>query len=208
MSFIYILSNFYSTWYTLVPGAFCYGISLGPAFASVNIHATVTAMKYAPALHEDPDHLIAFFNGIVTMCFKLGYLPGNLATTIVLFSERLRLDKEIVDSSLGSVCNNTEVQNFDKTYVYILLSSFLVIAIISIAILCIFVDNPGVSNLKCQSCCEAATVYVKDPVVTTLKMFINWKILMLLPAAVLSSFLSSSTLGILSKVYKYIDVNY
>ena len=200
MSFIYLLSNFYPTWYTLVPGAFCYGISLGPVFASVNIHATVTAMKYAPALNENPDHLIAFFNGIVTMFFKLGYLPGNLATTIVLFSERSRLDKGIVDSSLSSVCNNTEVQNLDETYIYILLSSFLVIAIISISILCIFVDNPGV-NLKFKSFSEAATVYLKDPVVATFKMFINWKILMLLPAAVLSSFLSSSTLGILSKVY-------
>ena len=204
MSFIYLVANFYPSWYTLVPGAICYGLSLGPTFASVNIHATAIAIKYAPDLNEDKDHLIAFFNGIVTMFFKMGYIPGNLATTIVLFSERSSSEEGIVESSLGPVCNNTEVQNLNENYVYVLLSAFVLIAITAILILFLFVDNPG-SDFKFQSCGQATTVYIKDPIITTLRMLLNWRILLLLPIAVLSSFLSSSTLGILAKVSKWFN---
>ena len=205
MSFVYLISNFYPSWYTLVPGAICYGLALGPIFASVNIHATVTAIRYASDLREDVNDLIAFFNGIVTMFYKVAFLPGNLATTIILFSERANSGNSIIQSqaSLGSVCNGTDAQDLDEKYIYVLLSCFVVVVTIAIALAFIFVDNPPRTKLHFQSCGRTMKIYVKDPIAATLKMLLNWSIILLLPNVILNAFLTSSTLGILAKVSNY-----
>ena len=196
LSLVYSLSNFYPQWYTLVPGALFFGVAEAPVFAAMNTHVTATAIKYAPALNEKPDHLIAFYNGIVTMFFKLSYIPGNVATTVILFSERSSAGKDIIDSSLGPVCNNTEVETLNPTYVYILLSSFVMLAISAIVTVCVFVDHPGTMISRRSS----LRFYLKDPMLATLKMFINWKILSFGPMTLLCSFVAATVNGLLTKV--------
>ena len=196
LSVFYSLTNFYPQWYTLVPGALFFGFSEGPMFAAMNTHVTTIAIKYAPELNENPDHLIAFFNGIVTMFFKLSYLPGNLATTAILFSERSSSSKDIIQSPLSPICNNTEVETLNPTYVYILLSSFVTLAVSAIIIACLFVDHPG--TLRSNS--SAFRFYLKDPMLATVKMILNWKILSIFPMTLLSSFVAATVNGILTKV--------
>ena len=198
-SLLYILTNYYPQWYTLVPGVITYGIGHGPNLAAVNVHVTIIAVKYAPRFNEKTDHMIAYFTGIFTMFFRLSFIPGNLATTIILFSERSSSGNDIVDSSLGPVCNNTEFETIDPTYVYVLLSSFVAMAIVAIVIAFLCIDNPG-TDIKYQSCNKALSLYLKDPILATLKMFIDWKIYMLLLMVILTAFTTSTTLGKLAKV--------
>ncbi|XP_011410250.1 PREDICTED: protein unc-93 homolog A-like [Amphimedon queenslandica] len=197
LSLVYSLTNFYPEWYTLVPGALFFGFSEGPMFAAMNTHVTTIAIKYAPKLNENPDHLIAFFNGIITMFFKLSYLPGNLATTAILFSERSSSGADIIQSPLSPVCNNTEVETLNPTYVYILLSSFVTLAVSAIIIACLFVDHPG----ALRSNTPAVRFYLKDPVMATVRMILNWKILSIFPMTLLSSFTAATLNGLLTKVY-------
>ena len=194
---VYAIANFYPRWYTLVPAAVFGGIAQSVIFAGNSIHATNMAIRYAPALNEKTDHLIAFFNGIITMFFKMAYIPGNLATTAILFSERHSAGNDIIDTSLGPVCNNTDAKNLNQTYVYILMSSFVGIDIIAVAIACLFIDHPG-TELRRKG--TALKFYIKEPVIATLRMFLDWKICLLLLMMPIPSFLTASVIGVMLKV--------
>ncbi|XP_011409961.1 PREDICTED: protein unc-93 homolog A-like [Amphimedon queenslandica] len=194
-SLAYAVANFYPQWYTLVPAAVCGGLADSIMHAGNSIHVTNMAIKYAPALNEKTDHLIAFYNGIITMFFKLSYIPGNLATTAILFSERTSAGKDIIDTSLEPICNNTDAANLDQTYVYILMSSFVLINIAAIAIAFLFIDHPGTKPRRGS----ALKFYIKDPVVSTLKVFKDWKMCLLVLMMPLPAFLTVSILGIVLK---------
>ena len=194
---VYAIANFYPRWYTLVPAAVFGGIAQSVIFAGNSIHVTNMAIRYAPALNEKTDHLIAFFNGIITMFFKMAFIPGNLATTAILFSERHSAGNDIIDTSLGLVCNNTDAKNLNQTYVYILMSSFVGISIIAVAIACLLIDHPG-TELRRKG--TALKFYIKEPVIATLRMFLDWKICLLLLMMPIPSFLTSSMIGVMLKV--------
>ena len=67
---IYTLSNFYPHWYTLIPGSICLGLALGPLWASLNVHITTVAIRFAPNLNETPGYVVALFTGIHTFFIK------------------------------------------------------------------------------------------------------------------------------------------
>lgn len=198
-SLVYVLTNYYPRWYTLVLGVVSYGLGHGPNLAAINVHVTIIAVKYAPVFKEKTDHLIAFFTGMATMFFRLAFIPGNLATTVILFSERSNSDMDIIDSSLGPLCNNTEFQTLEPGYVYILLSSFVAMAIIAIVIAFFLIDNPG-TDFKYRSCRQVFGVYLKEPILSTFKMFLDWKIYLLLIMVIVTSFTTATVIGKLSKV--------
>ena len=193
---VYAGANYYPQWYTLVPGAICNGIAQTIMFAAGGIHVTNMAMEHASALNEKTDHLIAFFNGLYSMFLKLTYIPGNAAITAILFSERQSSDREIVDSSLGSVCNNTDVKDLDQTYVYILMSSFVVIDIVAIVLAFILLDHPGTESRSGG----VIEFYIKEPIVAALRMFLEWKIYFIFLLILLPSFVTATVLGIMIKV--------
>ena len=193
---VYAGANYYPQWYTLVPGAICSGMAQAIMYAAGGIHVTNMAMEHASALNEKTDHLIAFFNGVYSMFLKLKYIPGNAAITAILFSERQSSDNEIVDSSLGSVCNNTDVKDLDQTYVYILMSSFVVIDIVAIVLAFILLDQPGTEPRSGG----VIKFYIKEPIVSTLKMFLEWKTYFLLLIIILPSFMATTMYGIMMKV--------
>ena len=196
---IYAGANYYPQWYTLVPGAICSGLAQTIMFAAGGIHVTNMAIEHATALNEKTDHLIAFFNGLYSMFLKFMYIPGNAAITAILFSEHQSSDKEIADSSLGLVCNNTDVKDLDQTYVYILMSSFVVIDIVAIVLAFILLDHPGTEPRSCG----VIKFYIKDPTIAALRMFLEWKIYFLFLIILLPSFVTSTVYGIMIKVRLY-----
>ena len=193
----YILANYYPQWYTLLPTSIIFGLVQGPLFVSLNVHITTVAIRYAPDLNENSDNLIALFTGIFTMFFKLAYVPGNIATTVILFTERGTDD--IIDTSLGNICNNTEVQNLDKTYVYILMSTYVLFAILAITISFTLLDHFG-TETRFHSCGKAFNLYLKKPIVSTFGKFKDWKTCVVLALMLTDGFITSATVGVYSKV--------
>ena len=201
---MFSLLNYYPQWYTLVPGAVCLGIGLGTILSSLNVHMTTIALQYAITLKETPEYIVSLFLSILVMFSKLSYIPGNLATTIILFSEQAQVsnssdDAGIIDTSLGSVCNNTEAATLDPLYVYILISFFVLLDILAIIICLTLMDHLG-TETRFQSFGNAVKIYLRKPLVATIKMFADWKIYMILTMMILDGFLSSFVLGIFAKV--------
>ena len=201
---IYTLANFYPHWYTLVPSNVFAGIGLGLVFASLDVHITTIAIHYAPALKENPDYLVSLFTGIHSMFFKLSFIPSNSAITIILFSEQAQVSNNsdnagIIDTSLGSVCNNTEAATLDPLYVYILISFFVLLDLLAIIICLTLMDHLG-TETRFHSFGNAVKIYLRKPIVTTFKIFLDWKIYMILPMMILDGYLTSFMLGFFAKV--------
>ena len=199
---IYTLSNFYPHWYTLIPGSICLGLAFGPLWASLNVHITTVAIRFAPALNETPGYVVALFTGIHTFFYKMSYIPANLASSAILFSERTVNSSDggpLIDTSLGTVCNNTEAANVDRIYIYILFSIYVVFDIVAIIICLSFVDHLG-TNTRFHTIGKMFTLYFKKPFIATIKMFTEWKMLMILPMMILDGFVISFALGQFAKV--------
>ena len=195
---VYTVSNCYPHWYTLIPGSVLLGIIYAPLWAALYVHVTTIAIQYATAVEEKQSYLVALFTGIFTMFYKIAYIPMNMVSSVILLNGR-EGNTSIIDTSLGDICNNTEAANLDQLYIYILLSVYVIFDIVAIVILISFVDNLG-TDTKFLSLTRMFKLYVKKPFVATLKMMLNWKLILVIPMIILDGFIASFSLGHLAKV--------
>ena len=203
MFLLYTVANYYPHWYTLIPASVLLGIAFGPIWASLNTHITAVAYQFAPSLQEETTYLVTIFNGVHVFFYKLAYVPGNLASSIILFSGREQNGSSLASQSRisieQSVCNNTEAANLDRLYLYILVSVFVVFDIVAILLVLLVIDNLKPER-KFVSNSERFKVYVKKPVLTTLKIFFSLTMILQVPMAVLNGLMISLALGPIPKV--------
>ncbi|XP_078575853.1 protein unc-93 homolog A-like [Branchiostoma floridae x Branchiostoma japonicum] len=83
---LYTGSNFYPSWYTLMPSSVLLGAISGPLWTAQNTYLTSSAQEYAEQ-HESPEGDIAKFNGIFYLLNDLSGIIGNLISSLV-FSAR------------------------------------------------------------------------------------------------------------------------
>lgn len=204
---VYTIANFYPQWYTLVPAAVFGGLGFGPVFAASNVHVTTVAIRHASALNERTEHLVALFTGIQAMFFKISYIPGSLATAAILFSERLVNDSEVVQSPLREVCDNDEASSLNPTYVYILLSVYVLFDIVAIVVCALLLDQMQEDACKRQTPGKVWKLYLKKPLIATFKMFASWKMYMIIPMMVLDGYLASFALGTYYRVGRLLNLN-
>ena len=191
---VYTVFNYYSSWYTLVPGSFLLGIMFGPLWASQAVHITNLAHYHASTIKKRPEQVVFMFFGIYIFIFKISYVPGNLISSVVLLNGRAE-NESIIDTSLD-VCNNTEAITFDRVYYYVLLSIYVVLDLVAIVLLLLTVDKFS-RDTKFSS--KANFINVK-PIVTTLKLFLNWKMIMIALIMVLDGYSISFVTGLFMKV--------
>lgn len=199
---LYTVSNYYRGWVSLMLGSVCLGAFFGPLWASLNIHITKVALRYAPDLNEAPGYLIGLFTGVLTLFYKLAYIPANIASSAILFNSRNTTTTGNTDifPDLGDKCNNTEAANIQDAYIYILISVFVTFDIVAIAVCMLFVDHLGSYTVEPFTPGVATRSYLTEPIVMTLKMLVNWKLLLILPMMVMDGYVISITLGQLAKV--------
>ena len=112
---LFTLSNYYPSWYTLVPGTACAGFALGIVlWTGMYTHISTVAVKSALTLNESPKHLIALFTGVFTFFYKSAYFPGNMVSSIVLFSNNHE-NNSVVGGNRS--CNNMAAANLDELYI-------------------------------------------------------------------------------------------
>jgi hypothetical protein len=99
-----------------------------------------------------------------------------------------------------NICNNTDAANVESTYVYILLSVYVVMDIIAIAVLVLFTDHLG-TDTKFISFGKVIQDYILKPILDTLKMFIDWKMLMILPMMILAGVIIAFAVGQFPKYF-------
>ena len=200
---LYTVGNYYPSWYTLIPAAVCVGIILGPLWASLNLHVTTVAIRYASASGKTKSNAVALFLCIYTAICKVAYIPGSIISSVILLNVR-KENTSIIDTSLGDVCNNTEAANLamDRLHLYILLSVYVLFDIVAIVLLILFVDHlsTNITFLSLATKSLRFELYLKKPFFATLKMMLNWKLILIYPMSILDGFVIAFVLGNFTKV--------
>ncbi|GAB6031336.1 Protein unc-93 A, variant 3 [Chamberlinius hualienensis] len=122
---LYILSNFYATWYTLMPTSILVGLAAAPLWASKCTYLTTLSHHYAKITGERPEAINARFFGFFFMVFHFDQVIGNLISSLTLNPGIPELPSNAPSTDLTisddySVCGvNYCNQNLDNvTYIY------------------------------------------------------------------------------------------
>ena len=212
---IYTLANYYPSWYTLVPASVLIGFASGPTWAAASTHLAEVAVMVAPSLRKKQDYLISKFTGIFFFFFQFSQVPGNLASSLILFpyTEDISVDSDVNlnfsnDSSEREACNILTSQSFDAKYLYILVSVYVGFIITSIVLLLVFVDRLPTSN-SFFSTEKKLELYLKEPLIELLKVLKDVKMLLIAPMVVYNGMELAFAFGTFTEVsivYTYVLV--
>ena len=189
---IYNLSNYYPSWYTLVPASILIGFATGPIWAAANSHVAQIAITAAQSLGKKQDYLISKFTGIFFFFFQFSQVPGNVASSLILFpygndnSDNLGANStgnHSNETDDGDLCNVLDSQSFDVKFLYILVSVYVGFIISSIILLLIFVDRLPTSN-SFFSTEKKVELYLKKPLIELVMVLTNVKMLLIAPIVV------------------------
>ena len=189
---IYILTNFYPEFYTLVPSSVIIGIGSGPLWAGLSTHLASVAVIISPFATESFDVLISKFTGLFFFIFQLTQILGNLVSSLVLFPYNGResnslledgsadMEMTMIDGPALDVCNNTEAMSVSSIQRYILLSTYIGFDLLGITILLVLVDRlpEDVMNSKTES---KLKVYCMQPFIGLVKVLFSRNMLLLGP---------------------------
>ena len=192
---IYIGTNFYPEYYTLIPASVLLGIGSGPVWVGLSTHVATTAITLAPHVTESIDILISKFTATFFFIFKLTQIFGNLASSLVLFP----YDEPFANDTTPNVCDNTEAQDITPTQKYILLSIYLTFDFIGISVLLIFV-NKLPSEIDFVGRKTKLRRYCSEPFVDLLKVLFSWKMLLLGPLSLYNGMELSFVYGSFAQV--------
>ncbi len=207
---VYTLSNYYPSWYTLVPASMLIGFSQGPAWAATSTHLAEVAIAVAPSLNKKQDYLIGKFTGIFFFIFQFSLLPGSLASSLILFpyGEGDLSSSDLGDLNFSSnysneyddlVCHNLESRTADVKYLYILVSVYVVFIVTAIVLLLVFVDRLPTNN-KFLSTEKKFDLYLKTPLIDLMKVLKDVKMLLIAPIVVFSGLEMSFAFGTFTEV--------
>ncbi|XP_072041292.1 protein unc-93 homolog A-like [Amphiura filiformis] len=138
--------NFYPTYYTLIPAAVLMGMGAGPLWSAQGTHLTTSAMNLADITSETHEAVISRFNGVFFLFFLASQIPGNLVSSLVLFSGVNGGNANETDLSFcgandcGAAANSSSSDLPDQTTVYILFGTLLAWGTLSIPMAAFFMN--------------------------------------------------------------------
>ncbi|KAK3100118.1 hypothetical protein FSP39_015016 [Pinctada imbricata] len=145
---LYTLSNFYPTFWTLIPTSVLLGLISGPMWTSQSVYISTNAYLLAERTNKDPMPILSRMNGIFFTLYELTQITGNLLSSLVL-KEGLGNETTTDNSSLtcgADDCplsvNATSIKEPESKVVYILLSVFLVFDILGLILTAVFLQAP------------------------------------------------------------------
>ncbi|CDW54092.1 Potassium channel regulatory protein unc 93 [Trichuris trichiura] len=81
---LYMLINFRTTWYSLLPGSLAMGFASAPLWAAKSAYLTETGIHYAELNFESPNIVMVRFFGIFYLVVHTGQVFGNLISSWIL----------------------------------------------------------------------------------------------------------------------------
>lgn len=129
---IYTITNFYPSFYTLIPSSVLLGMTAGPMWTSQSIYISEMSYSYATTSGKDIHAILSKFNGIFFSMYETTQITGNLISSLVLqqgsYNDK-SASNETVSNCGKTDCpletNATSIDEPEHRVVYILLGIFL-----------------------------------------------------------------------------------
>ena len=207
---VYMLTNYFPSWYTLVPSSVLLGLASGPVWVAASVHITQSAVEIAPVLKEEVDHLVSRYTGILMFSYQLSSIPGNFLSGVILGGG----DCGNANQSDFGACVSTNVSEgegngtamssvggsggLESSY-YILVSVYFVFIVVAIATETTLLDRFP-SEFKVLSIKNRLEVLVVKPVKEMFEILFDWKMLLLTPMGILSGLGEAFIFGTFTEV--------
>eukprot|EP00731_Ephydatia_muelleri_P023210 Em0015g793a len=194
--FLYTAANYYSTWYTLIPACVIAGLASGPVWAASRVHIIQVAIEMAPFLKESRDTVISQFVGIVYLAFQLSSVPGNLASSLILYlTDKDAYGNSTLNTTNASLCT-AGTRKIEQKYIYMLISVYMAFMTASLVIAALTVDNTRRAQKQSW---KAKIKTVFD--VEVFKMLFTWKMALIFPMGMYAGMELSYFTGTFAKDY-------
>ncbi|KAK6183947.1 hypothetical protein SNE40_006509 [Patella caerulea] len=150
---LYVASNFYPTWGTLIPSSLLLGGVTGPIWTSQGLYIAANSDAYSRLKNEGIHSALSKLNGIFFMCLESNHVTGNLISSLVLYrGSNIDTRKNVTRICGAEDCpvtaNDTIIEQPDKIVVYILFGIFLLCDIFGLCLTVFLLPNltPRKSN--------------------------------------------------------------
>lgn len=155
---IYIGTNFYPTFVTLIPSSVLLGLTAGPMWTSQSVYLANIALSYAQRTGSNVHVILSRYNGIFFSMYETTQITGNLISSLVLAqgtynsSTANATEKICGQLDCPNVINGTKIDEPDRPLVYILLGVFLVCDIFGVVLtaFCLQTSKKNVTKHKIQ----------------------------------------------------------
>lgn len=198
---IYIATNFFPEFYTLVPSSILLGIGSGPVWAGLSTHLATTAITVAPHVMDSIDNLIARFTGTFFFIFQLTQILGNIVSSLALYP----YEDGIINIEGEEICNNTAATEINDAQQFSLLSVYILFDILGILVLLIFVDRLS-RDTEMMEMKSKIRKFCAEPFVDLWKVLISWKMLLLGPLSLYNGMELSFAYSSFTQVFKSLTI--
>jgi len=192
---VYIITNLYVRWWTLIPAAFILGLGAAPLYTIQGCLVTDLANEYAAHTKEKIEACISKFFGIFMVIYQSHYAVGNLVSSLVLKREKpLTINSDnftnysntsfVRDYSYCAVNGCPQIKSGESKIplksqtVYTMCYIYIGSAILAVVIVILFLDN-----YKPKSKPET----MKRKLMSTLLMLKDWRLWLMMPMILLNA---------------------
>ncbi|XP_035681661.1 protein unc-93 homolog A-like [Branchiostoma floridae] len=217
---LYTSSNFYPSWYTLVPSSVLLGASSGPLWTAQSTYLANSAQEYANILQHGTEGAMAKFNGVFYFLFDLSGISGNLISSLVLSTGRQDIGKGefcgardcgirpennwtthyYLTNSTNMSYNSTgfQLDGKQQVIVYTLFGIYLSCNIFAILIACLFLDKDAQRK---PTRLASEPMQMSQHLIRTLKVFKDFRFVLLTPLIFMFGMSYATVAGDYSKSY-------
>ena len=110
---VFVVSNFYPQYYTLVPASAVLGFSLANLWTAQGTYLTSLAITYAALTNKDHDAILGLFNGFFLFLIQIAQILGNLISSSVF---NIELENEELNHLAEGSSIETEPENGSLVY--------------------------------------------------------------------------------------------
>ena len=104
----FIACNWYTSYYTLIPGAVLFGIGVPVVWMTSLVYVKELAVYYAKNSAQKDTNIASYFTGILIAFFVIGYLVGNATTAgILTILKSDRINNNITDTDQNDNFNES-----------------------------------------------------------------------------------------------------
>ena len=211
---VYICTNFYPTFYTIVPGGAIVGLAAGPLWTSKCTYLKQVAARYATILDVKLETITARFFGIFFFFNSSSFILGNLISSLILTKDDDGSEPNTDFSTCGTnYCPDSSLPDdttpVSNTAIFTLAGVYLALSVMAWVLMAVFVDplSKFVSPDKVDS--EGKKVEEKSTftlINATLKQMIKPDQLLIIPITLWSGmeqgfFFGDFTAGYISCAY-------
>ena len=202
---IFVASQFYVSYFTLIPGAFFQGLAMSMYWIGTITYLNKLAISYANEYNESHVNMMCFVNGVVMASFAGGVLLGNAISSSLLLPSGLDEQYEAVGN--GS-CNLEPRVGFDpyNEYLLTLRGALLLCVLISFTIVMLCLDDireeESVNEKQSKSVFSKVFLELQNNITEIHEIVIKTRshVLFCLPLTVSVGIVESFTIGSFPKV--------